>query len=73
MRHTQRQVSLPHHERRQNVAGAFSASKLRGVERVLLVDDGKTTGATLDAASAALKAGGVREVRSLVLATRLLR
>jgi predicted amidophosphoribosyltransferase len=39
---------------------------------VLLIDDVRTTGATLRAASQALKTGGVSEVHTLVLATRLL-
>ena len=52
--------------------GAFAPRQLRGAERVLLVDDVRTTGATLAAASKALQEGGVTTVHTLVLATRLL-
>jgi predicted amidophosphoribosyltransferase len=69
---TPRQVDLPHRERQQNIAGAFAPWRLRGVGRVLLVDDVRTTGATLRAACEALKAGGVSEVHTFVLATRVL-
>jgi ComF family protein len=72
-RHTPSQIDLPHKERRRNVAGAFAPYRVRGAARVLLIDDVRTTGATLEAARSALRAGGVAEVRSLVLATRLLR
>ena len=72
VRHTPSQVNLPHDERQANVAGAFAPGRLRGVGRVLLVDDVRTTGATLEAASKALRAGGAREVRTLVLAARVL-
>jgi len=72
VRDTPRQVDLPHHERQRNIEGALAPWRLRGVGRVLLVDDVRTTGATLRAASAALKAGGVSEVHTFVLATRVL-
>ena len=72
LRNTPSQVDLPHHARRQNVAGAFAPNRLRGAEAVLLVDDVRTTGATLEAATAALEAGGVSEVHTLVLAARVL-
>ncbi|MGD8606827.1 MAG: ComF family protein [Myxococcales bacterium] len=71
-RHTTQQVGLSHDKRRHNVEGAFVPRRLRGASRVLLVDDVRTTGATLDSASRALRAGGVRLIHTLVLAARLL-
>jgi ComF family protein len=72
VRNTPSQVELPHAERQRNIAGAFAPWRLRGVERVLLVDDVRTTGATLRAASEALQAGGVEEAHAFVLAARVL-
>jgi len=72
VRNTPSQVDLPHAERQRNIAGAFAPWRLSGVRRVLLVDDVRTTGATLRAASAALKAGGVAQVQPFVLAARVL-
>jgi len=72
VRDTPSQVGLPHAERQRNIAGAFAPWRLRGAERVLLVDDVRTTGATLRAASKALEAGGVSEVHTFVLAARVL-
>ncbi|RLB47980.1 MAG: ComF family protein, partial [Deltaproteobacteria bacterium] len=71
-RNTPSQVDLPHAERQRNIAGAFVASRLHALGRVLLVDDVRTTGATLGAASEALKAGGASEVHTFVLAARVL-
>ncbi|MGB8330677.1 MAG: phosphoribosyltransferase family protein [Polyangiales bacterium] len=72
VRNTQSQVELPHGERQLNVAGAFAPRRLGGVRRALLVDDVRTTGATLRAASSALTEGGVAEVHTFVLAARVL-
>jgi predicted amidophosphoribosyltransferase len=56
--------------RRETVAGAFEVARPRLVrgERVLLVDDVFTTGATASACAAALRAAGAREVYVLTLA-----
>ena len=72
VRNTPSQVDLPFRERQRNMRRAFAPSRIRGVRRVLLIDDVRTTGATIRAASEALKAGGAVEVHSLVLAARVL-
>lgn len=63
------QVECDRAARAENVRGAFiaEAGALRGL-RVALVDDVATTGATLAAASGALRAAGAREVRAYVVA-----
>ena len=70
-RATSTQTALPADERRANVASAFrparSAARLRGTT-VLLIDDVRTTGATLDACATALKEAGVRRVVALTAA-----
>jgi ComF family protein len=59
-------------ERRENVKGAFRLSRFARVrnERVLLVDDVLTTGATADAAADVLLAGGAAQVTVAVIAHR---
>lgn len=56
VRDTKPQTQLDKHERLQNIRGAFAVTRpdlVRG-KRILLVDDVHTTGATLEAAKAAL-------------------
>jgi predicted amidophosphoribosyltransferase len=69
VRRTAAQAGLSDVERIKNVQGAFAApaGSLRG-QRVLLVDDVMTTGATLASAAAALKAAGASYVGALTLA-----
>ncbi len=49
-------------ERRINVRGAFECPRELSGERVILIDDVCTTGATLDACATALKAAGTASV-----------
>jgi ComF family protein len=74
---TRPQSGLTAAARRRNVRGAFGLAPLvpraaRGAclrdRVVVLVDDVKTTGATLDACARVLKSAGAREVRALTVA-----
>ncbi len=66
-RTTAAQRRLSREERRRNLRGAFVASdRVRG-RRVVLIDDVMTTGATCDAAAAALKHAGATHVLAAVV------
>jgi len=66
VRDTATQAGLSLEARAANVRGAFRARAISG--RALLLDDVRTTGATLAAAAEALRAAGAHEVVSLALA-----
>jgi predicted amidophosphoribosyltransferase len=63
-----RQAELRRAARRDNVRGAFAPVRERVCERIVLVDDVYTTGATVDAAATALRRGGAREVHVVTFA-----
>jgi ComF family protein len=67
-RATQPQVGLTAQERRQNVGGAFACRGQVAGQRVVLVDDVCTTGATLEVCASALKEGGAAVVWGFTLA-----
>lgn len=72
VRETPPQASLDREARAANVAAAFRCPEPRRIEgrRVLLVDDVRTTGATLASCAEALWRAGARSVVPLVLASR---
>ncbi len=64
------QKNLTDRERMENLRGAFRATKDAGPqERILLLDDIYTTGATLDSASAALSRRGLSKVYCITVAS----
>jgi ComF family protein len=63
------QVSMSgHRERRRNIANAFQCTGEVSGQRVLLIDDVVTTGSTMAACAAPLKAAGATSVWGLALA-----
>jgi ComF family protein len=67
VRETTTQTALTPEARHANVAGAFHAGAVKGLELVL-VDDVFTTGATLAAAGAALLQAGAKRVEAVTFA-----
>jgi ComF family protein len=70
-RHAAPQAALPWRERVRNVRGAFAATRAFDGERVALVDDVMTSGATAAAAASALRRGGASRVEVWVVARTL--
>ena len=68
VRETPPQVGRDRAARARNVAGAFAASRGVAGRDLVLVDDVVTTGATVDAASLALRSAGARSVAVVALA-----
>ena len=69
-RATRSQTRLSREARWQNVSGAFALTEAEAVadKHILLIDDVLTTGATLAAAAATLKAAGAASVTAATLA-----
>jgi ComF family protein len=69
--HAPPQASLPWAQRARNVRGAFACRQCLAGRHVAVLDDVMTTGATLDAAAAALLAAGAARVDAWVVARTL--
>jgi ComF family protein len=69
-RYTTAQAGLSELQRRENLKGSFTVKRPEQIagRRILLIDDVFTTGATLRAAAATLKAAGAARVSALTLA-----
>lgn len=67
-RPTHPQTSLDYAARRANVENAFSLHTNSRYKLAILVDDVKTTGATLDEAARALKKAGIKRVWAITFA-----
>lgn len=71
VRQTSQQADLNRAQRRDNVREAFAWQGTTPPQRILVIDDVLTTGATIEAAAQALHAAGAREVHALALARGL--
>lgn len=70
IKETQRQETLNKKQREENLVGAFAASAEAKGKNVLLIDDIKTTGSTLNRCAQALKRKGARSVVCITVASR---
>ena len=70
VKETQRQEKLGKRERKENLIAAFAATCDLHGKTVLLIDDIKTTGATLNECAKALKKKGATKVVCLTVASR---
>ena len=70
-RDTPAQMDLPLDERRRNVRGAFECTRALPGQRIALVDDVMTSGATLDEIAGVLKRAGAAHVVNWVVARTL--
>jgi len=71
IRHTPTQAALPWRDREGNIRGAFRCNGDLSGQRILLVDDVMTTGASLNECARTLKLHGASEVTLLVVARAL--
>jgi len=71
IRHTPAQADLPWRERAGNVRGAFQCATDFTGQRLLLVDDVMTTGASLDELARVVRLRGAERVTLLVVARAL--
>ena len=70
-RDTPPQADLPWRDREQNVRDAFACKRSLSGKRVLVVDDGMTTGASLDEVARTLKRAGALHVENWLVARTL--
>ncbi len=70
IKNTRPQMQLSRDERLKNVSNAFAVSDSAAVANrtIILLDDVKTTGATLESAARALKRAGARKIWALTVA-----
>lgn len=71
IRDTPAQAALPWRQRAENVRGAFACTSSVAGQRVAILDDVMTTGATLAAAAHALLGNGARSVEAWAVARTL--